>query len=785
LKRIKKPVFFITAAIILAFSALTAFGYSTYYGDIHTTWIKSLNDIRWGIDIRGGVDVTFTPDPDYAATHEITDTDIDAAKSIIETRMVSRNITDYEIYQDYNSRRIIVRFPWQSGESDFDPETAVKELGETALLTFREGNVSDTVTNYEELPLVLTGADVDSASPYYDTKEEKYAVSLQLKDSGTEKFADATGRLAGVDVISIWMDDFCISYPKVNEKITGGKAEISGNFTREEAISLANRINGGALPFKLQTDSFSTISPTLGMGARDAMALAGVLAFIAIAIFMIWLYRLPGVVAVFGLMGQLFGSLAVISGFIGLNDSFTLTIPGIAGVVLSLGMGVDANVITSERIKEELRAGKSIDAALQSGYNRAFSAIFDGNVTLIIIAFILMGAFGTPNSIAAKALGFLFFSFGPSTAGPIYSFGYTLIVGAVLNFIFGVFASRLMLFSISRFKKLRNPKFFGGFKSDAEKAKAASKNEFDAVKNRAKFFTVPAVIIALAVVVTLVLGLKVAIEFKGGTILTYGYDGEISADTVKNTVEATGIGLVNVTTGSAIGSNLETVTVSFASAEGLTAEKQHEITQSLESALPANNLVLISSQDVNPSIGGSFFLKCLVAVIFSFIVLVIYIGYRFRKIGGVSAGTFAIVALLNDVLIVFSAFVFFRMPIDANFMAVILTILGYSINDTIVVYDRIRENRELYGKKISYRDLVNKSVNQSFGRSLNTSITTALALIIICIVAIVMGVNTIFTFAFPLVVGLISGFVSSMYIAGPLWVTWQESRGKNKQQVKA
>jgi len=386
-----------------------------------------------------------------------------------------------------------------------------------------------------------------------------------------------------------------------------------------------------------------------------------------------------------------------------------------------------------------------------------------------------MGAFGTPSSLAAKFLGFLFFMFGPSTAGPIYSFGYTLIVGAILNFVFGVFASRLMTFSISRFKKLRNPKLYGG---DKPKTVKADKPEFDAVKNRKKFIAVPAAIIAAAVLVTLIFGLKVAIEFKGGTILTYSYENEIDSNAVKTTVEAAQTGIVTVTKGSAIGSNLETVTVSFSSDEGLTADRQHEITEALEAAFPNNKLELISSQDVSPSIGGSFFLKCLVAVIFSFIVLIVYIGLRFRKIGGVSAGAFAIVALLNDVLVVFAAFAFFRLSIDANFMAVILTILGYSINDTIVVYDRIRENRELYGKKISYRDLVNKSINQSFARSLNTSVTTALALTVICIVAVIMGVTSIFSFAFPMVIGLISGFVSSMYIAGPLWVAWREREAK-------
>lgn len=458
MKKIKKPVFFIVAGFILAFTYLTIFGIHTQYGDIVTTWIRGVEDIRWGIDIRGGVDVTFTSPADYDAT----DTEMDAAKAIIETRMVSKNITDYEIYVDYSTDRIIVRFPWQTGDEDFDPETAVKELGETALLTFREGTVSSADENYEDLPLVLTGADVEKATAYYNQQDSGYEVSLELKESGREAFSDATGRLAGTDTpISIWLDDYCFSEPTVSNQISDGKASISGNFDADSVTDLANKINGGALPFKLETDSFSSISPTLGEGARDAMGIAAVIAYAVIAVFMIWYYKLPGVVAAIGLLGQAIGSIAVISGFFAFNDAFTLTIPGIAGIILSIGMGVDANVITGERIKEELRAGKTLDGALQAGYKRAFTAIFDGNITLIIIAFILMGAFGTPDSFAAIILTPIFFMFGPSTAGTIYSFGFTLVVGAIFNFIFGVFASRLMTYSLAKFKVFRKPALYG------------------------------------------------------------------------------------------------------------------------------------------------------------------------------------------------------------------------------------------------------------------------------------------------------------------------------------
>jgi protein-export SecD/SecF family membrane protein len=458
LKNVKKPVFFIVVAFILALSYFTIFGVYTYYGDTETVRIRGVRDIRWGIDIRGGVNVIFTSPEEYnASRHEM-----DAARSIIETRMIQKNITDYEIYVDYATERIIVRFPWQAEDISFDPEQAVRELGETAMLSFREGSPLDEWGNQvsfnpEAFPLVLTGADVSRAIP--QRADGKYFVSLELEPSGRDAFAEATGRLMGSQ-ISIWLDDYCFSAPRVSAHITTGQAVIEGDFDIEGVQALANRINGGALPFTLVEDSFDTISPTLGMGARDAMALAGVIAFAVIAIIMIYLYRLLGVVAVFALLGQAVGAIAVISGFFPGSASFTLTIPGIAGIILSIAMGVDANVITSERIKEELRAGKTLDGALQAGYKRAFAVIFDCNITLLIISFILMGAFGAPNSVAAVVLTPLFFMFGPEAAGEIYSFGFTLTVGAILNFIFGVTASRLMTYSISKFKPMRKLSFY-------------------------------------------------------------------------------------------------------------------------------------------------------------------------------------------------------------------------------------------------------------------------------------------------------------------------------------
>ena len=462
MKQVKKPVFFIVFILIAVFTYFAIAGFSTFYGDIENVHIRGVKDIRWGIDIRGGVDVTFTPAEDAL---DVTNENLEGARAMIETRMVAKNITDYEIYVDQNSKRIICRFPWQSGDDSFDPEQAVKELGETALLTFRKGYSGDLTEGqtYEDLTLVLSGADVSKASPAYDQQDHQWLVSLELNDSGKEAFRAATEEAYGNNGrISIWMDDVEITAPTVSAVIYDGKATISGSFeTSDDAKALADKINGGALPFKLVTDSFST-------GARDAMGIAGIIAFALIAILVIVMYRLPGVMAVISLAGQVAGTFAAITGFFSFNDSFTLTIPGIAGIILAVGMGVDANVITNERIKEELSAGKTIDGSLYIGFKRAFSAIFDGNITMLIIAVILMGAFGTPDSWASIILTPIFTWFGVSTAGSIYAFGYTLAVGVVLNFLFGILTTRLMTMSISRFKAFRNPALYGGKKREGQ-----------------------------------------------------------------------------------------------------------------------------------------------------------------------------------------------------------------------------------------------------------------------------------------------------------------------------
>ncbi len=484
-----KSVFFIVFVLIIAFAASTVFGVKNQYGDLTTVYINGLDEIRLGIDIQGGVDVTFAPAEDEI---DPTAEQLQAVQEVMKMRMISLGINDYETYIDETNDKVIVRFPWQSGETEFDPKTAVQELGETAKLTFRKGynytseTAEDgTVTITPGGDIVLEGSDISEAyvSLDYDSSGNTtggYCVALELNDEGKEAFKEATAAAVAKNaeyldmtssssaryVISIWMDDTCISAPTVSATISDGQAVITGDFDYDEAKALADKINGGALPFNLKTETFKTISPSMGEGALKVMLQSGVIALVFIIIYMIVLYRIPGLVAAIALIGQVAGMLAVVSGWFGFYDSSTLTIPGIAGIILSIGMGVDCNIITSERIREEIRSGKSLEAALKAGYHRSFSSILDGNMTVIIVSIILMGAFGVSDSFFAKLLSPLFRWFGVSTEGTMYSFGFTLLSGVMFNFIMGVLASRLMLTSLAKFKCFQNPVLYGGAKHE-------------------------------------------------------------------------------------------------------------------------------------------------------------------------------------------------------------------------------------------------------------------------------------------------------------------------------
>ena len=769
-KKGKSWPLFVVAILIVVFSLTAIFGVSYQYGDTKNIYIKGASDIRFGIDIRGGVDVTFMPAGDVDATPE----QMTAAKTVIEDRLVGLGITDYESYVDSNKDRIIVRFPWKTGEADFNPQTAIDEIGTTAKMVFRKGSTADG----EE---ILSGDDVTSANAAYN-ETEGWVVQLKFNSAGAAAFADATTEQAANNgTISIWLDDENISTATVDEAITGGEAIIKGNFDQDSASTLANQINSGALPFALSAESYSTISPSLGAKSLEVMVLAGIIAFALVAVMMIVRYRLPGTIATISLFGQVVATLAVVSGYFTVFPGSTLTLPGIAGIILGIGMGVDANVITAERIKEELAKNKTLPAAVKSGFKMGLTPIIDGNVTIVIVAAILMGAFGPTDGFWAKVFNPIFFWFGPSTAGTVYSFGFTLLTSVLLNFVFGVWATRVMIRGAVHCKALRNPWLYGGKKDGTAEYKTPHINF---VGNRKKFYTFSCALIAIVLVFCAVFGVKMDVEFKGGSMVTLSYEGDVDLPSLKSEIGSQlGQNDLTLQTGSDISGN-QTLTVTLPGSQTLTTEQLDDMLTAINEAHPENNFEQNEVSNVNATIGKEFLFKSLVALVAACVLILAYVAFRFRKIGGLKAGSTAIVALLHDMFVVFGVFVILRIPLNGNFIAAVLTILGYSINDTVVIYDRIRENSALYSKKqMGLAELVNLSVNQSFSRSLMTSITTCLALGVVCVVSVIYRLDSIYTFAFPLLFGMVSGVYSTICIATPLWVDWKSKKKAAKKEA--
>ena len=490
------------------------------------------------------------------------------------------------------------------------------------------------------------------------------------------------------------------------------------------------------------------------------------------------LYRLPGFLACIALAGQVAATLAFVSGYFPVFESFTLTLPGIAGIILAIGMGVDANVITAERIKEELRSGKSLDGALKSGFARGLTPIIDGNVTIVIVAIVLMGAFGPSDGFFAKALHFVFFAFGPSTAGTIYAFGYTLLTGVLLNFVFGIFATRTMIRGAASIKALRDPRLYG---ADVPGKTPAEKKQVNFVGLRKRFLTFSACLMAAIVLCAVVLGVHLDTEFTGGAMITLSYENSFEMSAVQKTAsEALGSNGLTLQTGENVATGEQTLKISMPGTETVTTDEVQTLLDSLNESYPDNSFAQLSLSNVSAAMGTKFLQKSLVAVVFALVLILAYIAYRFKNIGGLTGGMMAVLALLNDLMVVFGTFVLLRAPLDGNFIAAMLTILGYSINDTVVVYDRIRENRSLLGKKASFEELVNHSVNQSARRTIITTVTTVMALGVMCIVSKLYGLDSIFTFAFPLMMGMLSGVYTSLCVSTSAWVTWSERKGAKK-----
>lgn len=310
-------------------------------------------------------------------------------------------------------------------------------------------------------------------------------------------------------------------------------------------------------------------------------------------------------------------------------------------------------------------------------------------------------------------------------------------------------------------------------------------SKYNIIGNRKKFFILSSVVIAFIIVFCIIFGISMDIQFKGGAMLTYGYQGELDIKTVENEIKTVlGFG-AGLQTGSNVATDEKTLIISMPGTETVTTEELEKISKLFSEKYDDNKVEQLTVSNVNPTIGGEFFAKSIVGVVAASLLILLYISFRFKKIGGWPAGSMAVVALIHDVIVIFGVFVIMRIPLNGNFIAALLTILGYSINDTVVIYDRIRENRVLYGSKVPFEELVNSSINQSLRRSINTTVSTVLALGTVCVVSVIFGLDSIFTFAFPLIIGMISGVYSTICIAGPLWVEWENHKAKKGKKTKS
>ena len=718
----KKTHIWIALGIIAVFLFIAFFGCGSD--------IKGIRDMRFGIDIKGGVEAVFEP---VGITKKPTPQELEAARNIMEGRLDAKNILDREVTVEKQEGRILVRFPWKSDEKDFDPQQAIAELGETAKLTFRDENNK----------VLVEGQDVSSSSVVQSRDTRAYEVELHFNKNGTEKFAKATQDNLGKN-IGIYMDDTLISNPVVQQKIEGGEAVINGMASRDEAQALSDKINAGALPFSMKTSNYNTISPTLGGRALTSMVAAAVTAMVLVCLFMSFYYRLPGILSCITLLFQMSLQVLAIS-----VPQYTITLPGIAGLILSAGMAVDANIIISERISEELMHGLSVKAAVKKGYQRAFSSVLDGNLTTAAVAVILM-IFGS---------------------GTMLSFGYTLLTGVVINLFAGVWMSRTMLTSVVQYEFFKRPSMF---------RRKKEKKILDFSGKRKWIFLFTACVLLTGTILSSVNGMKLDTHFTGGVILKYTCSGKADTEKLREDVEAVLDRPANIQITEDPASRQQKLAVTLAGNKGISPEEQQEVTKALNGE-EGQEYKLSETYAVEPYIGAKALKNSIIAIVLSALFIVIYIRIRFSAMSGLAAGITAVAALLHDILIVVFVFGVCRIPVNDAFVAVTLTIIGYSINDTIVLYDRIRENRKNSKKGETLAKLVDRSITETLGRSVNTAFTVVACVFIIFLFSVFYHIESIQVFSLPLLAGMISGCYSSVCIAGPLWVCWEEHKQKKKK----
>ncbi|MBR1740768.1 MAG: protein translocase subunit SecD [Lachnospiraceae bacterium] len=693
----------------------------------------SAKNIKLGLDLAGGVSITYEAVGDTPTAAELADT-----RNMMQKRA--------EVYSTESSvvtsgdRRITIDIPGVS-----NAEEVLQSLGKEGSLDFvaEDDMTLNTDDDGNQVPTytktVCTGKDVKTAEANTQqdevSKNKEYVVQLKFKSKGTKKFADATEEAyPSKKKIYIVYDGQILSAPAVQAHITDGNAVISGSFkTYEEADELASMIRIGALPIELKEVQSQVVGAQLGLDAIDTSLIAGAIGFALVVIFMIVFYRLPGVASSVALVLYLVLMLVVLNVL-----NVTLTLPGIAGIILNIGMAVDANVIIFTRIKEELAKGKTVQSAIKLGFDKALSAIVDGNVTTLIAAFVLY----------------------LKGSGTIKGFATTLAIGIILS----------MFTSLVVTKTILNAMYSLGVDKASYYGTEKKRKTIAFVQNKSKFFLFSGLMVAACIVMLIVNAsgrcggniLNYGLDFSGGTTfdITFNDDTKID-DSLKKEIEQLFMdksGSSDVVISEVAGSNaLSVKTVE------MSEEKRNELTDALEQNYKVEEKN-IQNQNISSSVSDEMRSDAVVSVIIAAICMLLYIWFRFKDI--VFAGS-AILAILHDLVFVLLVYAVSKISVGNTFIACMLTIAGYTINATIVIFDRIREN--LGSKKTDEQltVLVNESITQTLTRSINTSVTTAIMVIMLAI----LGVESVRDFAIPLLGGIVIGAYSSVCITGTLWFT--------------
>ena len=694
-------------------------------------------NVPLGLDLQGGLSVTYEIQDEKPTSDEIKAT-VDKLQ-----RRVDAYSSEGEVYQEGNDR-ITVEIPLNTEK--VDAHDVLDELGQPGQLLFldsenytiwQQNQNNGTNDAYEA---VLTGSDIKNAQAGVDDSGtvKDYVVQLQFTDEGAQKFATATAANIGKPIYIIY-DGAVASAPTVQSAITDGNAVINKISSYDEAESLASTIKIGALPLELKQIQYNIVGAKLGQKAVSTSLIAGAIGFGLVCILMIVLYRFPGFIASLALTGYVVLMLLILS-----IRHITLTLPGIAGIILSIGMAVDANVIIFTRIREEISAGSGVRAAVKAGFSKALSAILDGNITTLIATVVLM------------ILG----------SGSIKGFAVTLMLGIVLSMFTALFVTKMLLNSFLELG-VQNPKMYG-------KAKEPKIHGY--VKNF-KICGVASLIVIIAGLAFLGVNhsrigksLNYSLEFTGGTstTATFAEDDVYTLERAESEVapviaETAGIDAGTIQIQTVEGNNQ----VIFKTSE-LTEEQSAKIDDLLKSQFKATE---VDNQSISSTISGEMKKDAIVAIAVSSVLMLLYIAFRFSD---VKFGVSAVLALVHDVLVVFAAYSIGTLSVGNTFIACMLTIVGYSINATIIIFDRIRENMRTQDSKESLEELVNKSIGQTFTRTIYTSLTT----FIMVFVLFVMGVTSLKEFTFTLMLGIVCGASSSVCITGPLWYTMKKKFSK-------